>query len=156
MKHNVNESLQNNPYATQDGTSPPIDFPEEENFYHIKYYKLVSGPHKKLQPTSIYRLFGKKESIAIDYTEKNRHKKTSFLWGLKSQVGCKRCGLDDYRVLEFHHKNRKTKKFNLDLGCACRSWGSILNEIKKCIILCRNCHRIEEFEEETIRINKIK
>jgi len=84
----------------------------------------------------------------VNSDSRNREEKTSFLWGLKSQVGCNNCKNKDFRVLEFHHINPKIKKFRLDLSCVLRSWNSIIKEIKKCEILCANCHRIKEFERK--------
>lgn len=57
---------------------------------------------------------------------------------------CKRCKNDDWRVLEFDHKDPKSKIGNL--GDAIRmGWGKqkILTEINKCDVLCANCHRIK-------------
>jgi hypothetical protein len=52
---------------------------------------------------------------------------------------CDNCHHEDTDVLTFHHTNPKNKKFNL-----CQSWQkpwkTILSEIKKCKLLCANCH----------------
>lgn len=57
---------------------------------------------------------------------------------LKRYVGCKDCGRKDGR-LEFHHRNPDEKTF--DVGRAyCRSWSRVLEEQRKCDILCRDCH----------------
>ena len=106
------------------------------NRYATQSHNLAS---KKLSPIE------KTELLRI----KNYEEKASFIWGLKSQVGCKECGIDDYRILEFHHTNHKQRKFNLGLSCSLRSWESILKEISKCKILCSNCHRLEEFKKKT-------
>jgi hypothetical protein len=52
---------------------------------------------------------------------------------------CKCCGHKDTDVLTFHHKNPKTKKFTLCHHWN-KSWSIILKEIKKCELLCANCH----------------
>jgi hypothetical protein len=52
---------------------------------------------------------------------------------------CHHCGHKDYDVLTFHHKNPKTKKFTLCQSWQ-KSWKTLLAEIKKCILLCANCH----------------
>lgn len=59
---------------------------------------------------------------------------------------CSRCGYNKSAwALEFHHQNPNTKEFSLScLGLTC-SWNKLLEEAKKCIILCANCHR--EIEE---------
>jgi 5-methylcytosine-specific restriction endonuclease McrA len=55
---------------------------------------------------------------------------------------CMHCGYSKYpEVLEFHHKNPKEKDFNLSAKGHCRSWERVMEEIKKCLLLCANCHR---------------
>ncbi len=55
---------------------------------------------------------------------------------------CKHCGIDNIIVLEFHHldKIKKEVRWSIMKGW---SWDRILKEIKKCIPLCANCHKIE-------------
>lgn len=53
---------------------------------------------------------------------------------------CSRCGYDKCEAsLLFHHKNPKTKKFSLGSGKVL-GWERFKEELKKCIILCWNCH----------------
>ena len=44
--------------------------------------------------------------------------------------------------MELHHLDRKSKKFALS-GVRARStsWGSIVDELRKCVLLCCLCHR---------------
>lgn len=68
---------------------------------------------------------------------------------------CKDCGNKDYRVFEFDHLPRY-KKFR-DVGnmlCSGYSWERILDEIKKCDIVCANCHRIRTIERTTNHYRK--
>ena len=61
---------------------------------------------------------------------------------LKRQTGCKNCPETDPRCLDYHHRNRKTKKFNISTGVGHGlSKKRILSEMKKCDLLCANCHR---------------
>lgn len=55
---------------------------------------------------------------------------------------CNRCGYNkNYAALQFHHINPKEKSFNLDLRkCSNSSWNNLLEEAKKCELLCANCH----------------
>ena len=59
---------------------------------------------------------------------------------------CWRCGYTrgkaGRRVLDFHHVRRDDKSFPLD----CRhvinlAWARVVLEIRKCVLLCANCHR---------------
>lgn len=77
-----------------------------------------------------------------------RKKYQSWLLDYKKGLGCVKCGTNDYRVLEFHHQDGKEKDFSIafardnNLGIL-----RIKQEIKKCVILCANCHRITHWEE---------
>jgi hypothetical protein len=53
---------------------------------------------------------------------------------------CSNC--DEHRiwVLEFHHKDPKEKDFQISHIRGSR-WSILEKEIKKCILLCRNCHQ---------------
>ncbi len=55
---------------------------------------------------------------------------------------CIKCGYDKCAgVLEFHHLDPKTKSFNIGKAGNSMSLFRLLEEIKKCILLCANCHR---------------
>lgn len=56
--------------------------------------------------------------------------------------GCEKCGYNRCaRCLSFHHRDPKSKKFNLDLRqIGNKSWEVILKEFQKCDLLCMNCH----------------
>lgn len=62
------------------------------------------------------------------------------------------CGLDDFRVLDFHHRNPLEKSFEISTK-ATGGWGikTLLKEIEKCDVLCANCHRIHTYEERNNR-----
>ena len=54
---------------------------------------------------------------------------------------CAICGYKKYvGALDFHHLNRKTKSFSLSVKGLCYSWETIVQEAKKCALLCKNCH----------------
>lgn len=62
---------------------------------------------------------------------------------IKSQRGCADCGITDYRVLEFDHLPQFKKVANVsDLVRANKSYDVILREIRKCDVVCANCHRL--------------
>ena len=54
---------------------------------------------------------------------------------------CKICGYNRYiGALDFHHLDPSKKKFSLSVKGLCYSRESILQEARKCVILCKNCH----------------
>ena len=54
--------------------------------------------------------------------------------------GCYYCGEQDPIVLDWHHVNPNTKSFTIGHNIYQFSLDKIINEIKKCVTLCRNCH----------------
>lgn len=78
---------------------------------------------------------------------------------------CWYCGYDrGYEaraVLEFHHVNSETKKFNVSSReIATLKWDKVITEAKKCVLLCARCHREEQIgiikKEEIDKIYKEK
>lgn len=57
--------------------------------------------------------------------------------------GCSFCGENNPVVLDFDHIDPSCKEFNLSDSPRKKSWNKILEEIKKCQVLCSNCHRIK-------------
>ena len=60
-----------------------------------------------------------------------------------SNPGCKSGDIEHASVLDFHHKDKDTKLFapaNLRNGKI--PIASIVSEVRKCILLCANCHRL--------------
>ena len=51
---------------------------------------------------------------------------------------CAKCGVTVPYVLTFHHKDPKTKSFELSISHTKIS--KVIKEIEKCICLCYNCH----------------
>lgn len=55
---------------------------------------------------------------------------------------CTSCGWQgNQAALQFHHANPKEKDFIIG-NVANKSWDSIKGELKKCVLLCANCHSI--------------
>lgn len=65
------------------------------------------------------------------------------LRSLKSAVGCVDCGNKDWRVLDYDHLPEFTKSIGISKAVGL-GWSliRIMEEIKKCEVVCSNCHRI--------------
>jgi hypothetical protein len=68
--------------------------------------------------------------------------RTRFLLEYFAEHPCTDCGETDPVVLEFDHLGDKL--FTIGQALANRNWESILAEIDKCEVVCRNCHRRRE------------
>lgn len=78
---------------------------------------------------------------------KDRKIRRDWFREIKSKYNCIKCGEYDIACLDFHHIDPKTKLFQL--GGSSKSMFTeeqILNEIKKCEVLCANCHRKLHFK----------
>jgi transposase-like protein len=54
---------------------------------------------------------------------------------------CAVCGYDAYTgALQFHHVDRRQKRFGLALGGLTRGLAEVRQEARKCVLLCGNCH----------------
>ena len=68
--------------------------------------------------------------------------------GYLSTHPCRDCGYTDPRALQFHHRDRTTKK--TEVGRIVNNGGplhALLTEIAKCDILCANCHSLHHQRE---------
>ena len=94
----------------------------------------------------------KKNGLSENRKARNIERKTKKVEAAKDYVyrdkisrGCSRCPERRPSALQYHHLNRATKK--LDVGRMyhrCYALAAIIEEISKCIILCANCHSVEE------------
>jgi transcription elongation factor Elf1 len=84
----------------------------------------------------------KEKALKPPWKERQRWVKQKFVWRLLNKFNCYRCGMNDPLVLEFHHINAKDKKQNIStLVCASYSMERLKEELRKCKIICANCHR---------------
>lgn len=59
----------------------------------------------------------------------------------KTTRGCRLCGEDDARCLDFHHRNPSRKSFYISTSAPGVSRVRRMAELKKCDVVCANCHR---------------
>lgn len=83
----------------------------------------------------------------IDVTRSLRERQLSWVHMYKAHSGCSHCGNDDAHCLEFHHVDQASKSHSVSqLIARSHPWVQTLREIRKCIVLCVNCHRKEHYE----------
>jgi len=84
-------------------------------------------------------------------------------WKNKSKVlealdiyRCQKCGYHgkNYASLDFHHIVTKSKKFSISKSFSIKSVDDLLKEIKKCSIICKNCHKLEHANVEKFNVLK--
>lgn len=82
-------------------------------------------------------------------TKARKEKVRKWLADYKTTLACEKCGTNHPAVIDFHHKDGKQKEFDIATATYRKSINNILLEIKKCTVLCSNCHRILHWEERT-------
>lgn len=79
------------------------------------------------------------------YMKTHKYKRGKIINKIKMESGCSDCGFNEHpSVLHFHHLNKKKKLFGIGRGLT-RPMSVIMEEIKKCEVLCANCHAMKEY-----------
>lgn len=74
-------------------------------------------------------------------SERSRQQKRDTLWKYKEKQGCSKCGYNKFGgSLDFHHLDPSTKKFSIVVSRWASDSLAVEEEIKKCVLLCKNCH----------------
>jgi hypothetical protein len=95
--------------------------------------------------------YSRKHYLANQTETKVRNKKTKAKekakWYIfKSTLKCTDCGFFHIAALDFHHEDPSTKEGNVHNYISNGQFAKAYEEIKKCIVLCANCHRIHHHE----------
>lgn len=107
--------------------------------YRIRKLKMYKENPEKFREQARKSYQNNKEKCIKDSavrTIKRRERLRDF----KKTLCCVMCGESDYRCLDFHHKNTNEKELTIGKATA-YSWDRLMAEIKKCDVLCANCHR---------------
>lgn len=78
------------------------------------------------------------------YKNRKRHqdKIYAFINRYKRICSCFFCRENNSVCLDFHHKNGADKEYNIGNLCSqTTSLDKVKSEIRKCVVLCSNCHR---------------
>ena len=87
------------------------------------------------------------------YRRKISQQIKAYLLDFKKKHPCERCLESDPCCLDFHHIDEKTKRDAMN-NLLQSSMKAVLEEIKKCQILCSNCHRKHHHYARMSKLNK--
>jgi len=65
----------------------------------------------------------------------------------KATQSCVKCGLSNPSVIDFHHVTRDPSNRKLYDLVHNNNFRAVFEELRKCVPLCANCHRIHHHEE---------
>jgi len=66
----------------------------------------------------------------------------------KDTLKCARCDEKHIATLDFHHIDPADKEYTVSKLISNKMFTKAYKEIKKCIVLCANCHRKHHYEEQ--------
>lgn len=82
--------------------------------------------------------------------KRNQRKRLIRIFTKWRKQGCKRCGFSDWRAIDAHHINREKKRSSIPrLIRNGVSAIKLLEELRLCESLCKNCHAIHHHEDGT-------
>ena len=87
-----------------------------------------------------------------DKASKYRRKKNKEFEELRSTLKCSICGESRHWCLEFHHLNPNEKES--EVTRLKESPRKLKEELKKCVVLCANCHRDIHYKERNMQGGK--
>jgi hypothetical protein len=93
------------------------------------------------------RWYEKNKQRHIASVEKNRSRYHAAWSQFKASLSCTHCGFSHPAALDFHHVVRDGTKQSVNALVGARRFAAAYEEIKKCIPLCANCHRIHHYDE---------
>ncbi len=86
---------------------------------------------------------------------RRRLRNKAFVLGYLKTHPCSKCGIADVRVLQFDHISGKTKVNCVSIMVNTnKTIEAIHNEIKKCRVLCANCHMIRTTNQQKAKWKK--
>ena len=99
-------------------------------------YKGYKNTYFERHPDAHRNAYHKRRDQALKNSKNYRNSRLELLWSLKSP--CVKCGEERKCSIDFHHIDPTDKKVTLSSPSIGKS--VILEEVKKCVCLCKNCH----------------
>ena len=142
-----------------DHTTKELDIATAINYWSLTHIQheitkcilLCANCHRKLHQLDIVRTSSKSEC----YLER-RKSRADWSIELRKYFGCTLCQEANPYIIEYHHLDPTTKLRDIrSLIKRNSAWSKIFHEVKKCVLLCVNCHRKVHFHPEwTNRLNE--
>ena len=107
-------------------------------------YKDPNDPRKKEVARKHY--MANKQKVLVANAKHRRNKRVE--WQVfKATLSCTHCGFSHPAAMDFHHVFKLAHK-SVNKLAQQGLYKQAREEIKKCIVLCANCHRIHHSEEK--------
>lgn len=93
------------------------------------------------------RWYEKNKARHIADTAKNKNRYRKNWTDFKASLSCTYCNAQHPAIIDFHHVIRDKTKQSVNRLASEGRYAAALEETKKCIPLCANCHRILHWDE---------
>jgi hypothetical protein len=90
------------------------------------------------------------EKTKEETKKRTKEKRSSFKkeWkAFKATLYCVKCGFNHPAALDFHHEDPSTKTDSVNQLVSDGRFKAAMEEVKKCVVLCANCHRTHHHDE---------
>lgn len=128
---------------------PYKDADQRREYYRAWYQankdrkKAATAAYQREHPDKQREYDRKQKAKARDAYEARKAALVQLLGG-----ACHGCGFDHIGALQFHHRDPRTKQFQIsDALQHRRDWSEVLIEAAKCDLLCSNCHDLHHWKE---------
>jgi hypothetical protein len=112
---------------------------------------------RKQKQKSYVNTYYEKNKTAVIAATRVSTKKYKDQWReYKATLSCIKCGQNHPATFDFHHIDSSTKEASVNKLIKYRAFKRAMEEIKKCVVLCANCHRIHHHDERLAKKAKKK
>ena len=87
-----------------------------------------------------------KERVKEAVNERRKARKIEWM-EYKATLACSHCGASHPAIIDFHHPDQEEKEHSIFRLMGNGAYKKLREEIKKCVVLCANCHRKGHFYE---------
>ena len=107
---------------------------------------------RKLKNAEYSRKYYQSNKEKIKVLTKANKKVGRVKWStFKNTLKCTQCGFKHPAALDFHHTNPAEKENLVSKLVSDGRYRAAMKEVKKCIVLCANCHRVHHYEENKLQ-----
>lgn len=100
--------------------------------------------------------YAKNSEAVKEKVKANKHKYRNQWREFKATLSCINCGFNHPAALDFHHVIRSPDNRKVNELLRQDAYRAAMEEIKKCVVLCANCHRVHHHEERQQSLVKKK
>lgn len=100
--------------------------------------------------------YARNREAAKEKVKANKHRYRDRWREYKATLSCINCGFNHPAALDFHHVVKSPDNQSVNQLLRKDAFKAAMEETKKCVVLCANCHRVHHHDEWLIKKSKRK